>query len=88
MADSEDVADVFGTKRKSIWISCLVANFVQYVRHSLAGQAGGVKSVAHRPAMRAAGDAVAVAGKLCRDERLVVAHQPVGPGTERVERNF
>ena len=38
--------------------------------------------------MRAAGDAVAVAGKLCRDERLVVAHQPVGPGTERVERNF
>jgi len=42
MADSEDVADVFGTKRKSIWISCLVANFVQYVRHSLAGQAGGV----------------------------------------------
>ena len=38
--------------------------------------------------MRAAGDAIAVAGKPCRDERLVVAHQPVGPGTERVERNF
>ena len=40
MADSEDVVDVFGTKRKSIWISCLVAN--SYVRHSLVGHAGGV----------------------------------------------
>jgi len=29
MADSEDVVDVFGTKRKLIWISCLVANFVR-----------------------------------------------------------
>ena len=58
------------------------------MRHGLVGQAGGVWSVAHRPAMRAAGDAVAVAGKPCRDERLVVAHQPVCPGTERVERNF
>jgi len=37
--------------------------------------------------MRAAGDAVAVAGKPSRDERLVVAHQPVGPGTERVGVN-
>jgi len=43
--------------------------------------------LAHRPAMQAAGYAVAVAEKPCRDERLVVAHQPVGPGTERVERN-
>jgi len=38
--------------------------------------------------MRTAGDAVAVAGKPSRDERLVVvAHQPVGPGTERVGVN-
>ena len=35
--------------------------------------------------MRTAGDAVAVAGKPSRDERL--AHQPVGPGTERVGVN-
>jgi len=78
MADSDDVADVFGTKRKLIWISCLVANFV---RASWSGRAGRWSLVCSS----SAGDAVAVAGKPCRDERLVVAHQPVGTGTERVE---
>jgi len=42
--------------------------------------------VARQPAMRPS-DAVAIAGRPRRDERLASAHQPVRPGTECVERN-